>query len=162
VVVISEGAGADFLAKAVDDERLSNLVLPPFQPYERLPEVLASADVLVAILEADAGTFAIPSKVLTYLCAGRPVLAAIPPENLAARTIARSGAGVIVDPNDADTFVADATRLLSDSVRRKRLGDAARTYARAAFDIGTVADRFEDILEDAWQSHQARPGQARW
>ena len=40
--------------------------------------MLASADVLVALLETDAGAFSVPSKVLTSLSAGRPILAAIP------------------------------------------------------------------------------------
>ena len=49
-----------------------------FQPFEVLPDVLGSADVLVAILEPDAGVFSVPSKVLSYFCAGRPVLLAVP------------------------------------------------------------------------------------
>jgi colanic acid biosynthesis glycosyl transferase WcaI len=150
VVVISEGVGADVLARAVRDERLSNLILLRFQPYERLPEVLASADVLVAILEPEAGVFAIPSKVLTYLSAGRPLLAAIPSENLAAKTIVRSGSGVVVDPRDPEAFVAAAAWLLGDSVGRKRHGRSARAYAEARFDIRSIGDRFEAILKDAW------------
>jgi colanic acid biosynthesis glycosyl transferase WcaI len=157
VVVISEGVGAEFLANAVDDEQLSNLLVLGFQPYERLPEVLASADVLLAILEADAGVYAIPSKVLTYLCAGRPVLAGIPPDNLAARTIALSGGGVVVDPRDSEAFVAAARELLGDPVRRNRLGESARTYADATFHIRNVGDRFEQILEREWLSRQVRP-----
>ena len=71
------------------DDPAPALMLLPFQPYEVLPEVLASADVLIAILEPDAGVFSVPSKVLSYHCAGRPILAAIPAENLAARIIER-------------------------------------------------------------------------
>jgi colanic acid biosynthesis glycosyl transferase WcaI len=157
VVVISEGVGADLLTEAVAREGFANLVLLGFQPYERLAEVLATADVLVAILEPGAGVFAIPSKVLTYLCAGRPVLGAIPPENLAAQTIVRSGGGVVIDPRDADAFAAAARELLRDSVRRKRLGESARAYAEATFDIRNVGDRFERILERAWLAGQVRP-----
>jgi colanic acid biosynthesis glycosyl transferase WcaI len=149
VVVVSEGVGGNLLARAAADEKLSNLVVLGFQPYERLPEVLASADVLLAILERDAGVFAIPSKVLTYLCAGRPLLGAVPPGNLAARTIERSGGGVVVDPRDADAFVAAAADLLGDAVRRTRLGERARTYAEDTFGIGSIGDGFEEILEDA-------------
>jgi colanic acid biosynthesis glycosyl transferase WcaI len=150
VVVISEGVGADVLARAAADERLSNLILLDFQPYEDLPEVLASADVLVAILEPEAGVFAIPSKVLTYLCAGRPLLGAIPSENLAAKTIIRSGGGVVVDPRDPEALTSAAGRLLSDSVGRKRHGQAARAYAEARFEIARIGDRFEAILKGAW------------
>jgi colanic acid biosynthesis glycosyl transferase WcaI len=155
VVVVSEGVGAEFVARAVADEELSNVVLLGFQPYERMPEVLASADVLVAILEADAGAFAIPSKVLTYLCAARAIVGAIPLENLAARTISRSGGGYVVDPHDAGAFVAAAADLLDDPGRRNRLGDTARGYAEATFDSATVADRFEEILGGAWRAGNA-------
>jgi colanic acid biosynthesis glycosyl transferase WcaI len=146
VVVISEGVGADFLADAAVDEKLSNLVVLGFQPYERLPEVLATADVLVGILEVDAGAFAIPSKVLTYLCAERAVLGAIPSENLAAKTIGQSRGGVVVDPGSPQALVDAARRLLDDGAWRKRCGKNARAYAEAAFDIEKVADRFAVIL----------------
>ena len=75
-----------------------------FQPFESLPDVLGSADVLVAILEPDAGVFCVPSKVLSYLCAGRPVLLAVPLENLVSRIVKNEGAGLGVDPLDVDGF----------------------------------------------------------
>ena len=122
------------------------LRLLPYQPYERLPEVLASADVLVAVLEPEAGAFSVPSKVLTYLCAGRPLLGALPADNLAARVIARSGGGIVVPPRDPRALVAAAEELLADSGWRAELGRAARSYAETAFDLGRIADRFELVL----------------
>ena len=49
------------------------------------------------MIEADAGKFAVPSKVPSYMCAGRPILLAAPKENLAARTVARANAGIVVE-----------------------------------------------------------------
>ena len=100
VVVVSEGRGADWLRRRREEERLSNLRLLPFQPYADLPDVLASGDVLLTLLEADAGAFSVPSKVLSYLCAGRALLAAVPSDNLAAEVVRRSGGGVLVEPGD--------------------------------------------------------------
>ena len=108
--------------------------------------MLASADVLVAILEPDAGIFSVPSKVLSYLCAGRAVLAAMPVENLAARIIAREDAGRVADPADAESFVARARELLADGALRARLGANARAYAEDRFRIADIGDRFERIL----------------
>lgn len=144
VVVISEGVGADWLSEHGGDEPALRLL--PYQPYDRLPEVLASGDVLLVLLEPDAGAFSVPSKVLSYLCAGRPQLASVPPANLAARVIERSGGGVAVPPKDSSAFVAEAERLHSDVDRRHELGRRARAYAETAFDIEAIADRFEDVL----------------
>lgn len=149
VVVVSEGAGATWLAKERDRLGLDNLVLLPYQPFEQLPEVLASADVLVALLDPAAGVFSVPSKILTYLCAGRPILAALPGSNLGARTIERSGGGVVVAPDDPEAMVQVAEQLLGDEARRARMGGAARAYAERTFDIERITDRFERILSEA-------------
>lgn len=146
VVVVSEGEGAEWLAAEGGRRRLGNLRVLPFQPADRLPDVLGSADVLVALLEADAGAFSVPSKVLTYLCAGRPVLGSLPPDNLAARIVAEAGAGSVVAPGDPEAFAEAGRRLLVDPERRATLGRGARRYAEETFDIGAIADRFEGIF----------------
>ncbi len=147
VVVVSEGLGADWLrahAAGVD-----NFLLLPYQPFERLPEVTATGDVLVALLEADAGAFSVPSKILTYLCAGRPILAAVPYQNLATRVLARADAGVAVPPEDAPGFYAAASALAASAERRTRLGNNALDYAAKTFDIRAIGERFEAILARA-------------
>ena len=84
VVVVSEGLGAERLQALLKARPLDNLHLLPFQPWETLPDVLGAADVLMVLLEASAGAFSVPSKILTCLCAGRPILAAVPEANLGA------------------------------------------------------------------------------
>jgi glycosyltransferase involved in cell wall biosynthesis len=145
VAVVSEGPGADWLAERARDEPALRLL--PYQPYDLLPEVLASADVLVAVLEPEAGAFSVPSKVLTYLCIARPLLVSVPADNLAARVVEQSGGGVVVRPGDTQAFLAAAETLLSDHGLRAELGGRARAYAEASFGGGAIADRFEAVLE---------------
>jgi glycosyltransferase involved in cell wall biosynthesis len=146
VVVVSEGLGAQWLTDEKARRGLDNLTVLPFQPYARVPDMLASADVLVSILEPDAGAFSVPSKVLAYLCAGRPVLAAIPADNQAARLIGDGGLGLVADPGDTAGFVAAARRLMDDATLRAEMGARARAHAERAFDIGAIGERFEKIL----------------
>jgi putative colanic acid biosynthesis glycosyltransferase WcaI len=162
IVVVSEGLGAEWLDRRRSEQKLKNIQLLPFQPYAVLPDVLASGDILLAILEADAGVFSVPSKVLSYLCAGRPLLAAIPADNLAATVVRRSGGGIVVDPHDTDDFVAGARRLLGDEKFRAELGKRARRHAETTFDIARIADRFEAVLEGLrpqWSANQIVPRQ---
>jgi colanic acid biosynthesis glycosyl transferase WcaI len=162
IVVVSEGLGAEWLDRRRSEQKLKNIQLLPFQPYAVLPDVFASGDILLAILEADAGVFSVPSKVLSYLCAGRPLLAAIPTDNLAATVVRRSEGGIVVDPHDTDGFVAGARRLLGDEKFRGELGKRARRHAETTFDIARIADRFEAVLEGfrpQYSANQVVPGQ---
>lgn len=140
VVVVSEGAGADHLL--AEEPKPANLFVLPFQSYEVLPHMLASADVVLTILKGTAGVFSVPSKLLTYLCAGRPVVAAVPRVNLAARLVDESGGGVVVDPDRPDDLVAAVAELLPDVERRRQMSKQGRQYAEAHFDIRRIADRF--------------------
>lgn len=146
VVVISEGPGANWLARRKREEGLDNLVLLPFQPFEDMPEVLASADVLMALLEKDAGVFAVPSKVLTYLCARRPLLLAVPPENLSARIVRDNRAGVTSSPEDAEAFNRAGRDLLANSALCEQLAENGRAYAEKTFNPHLIANRFETIM----------------
>jgi glycosyltransferase involved in cell wall biosynthesis len=116
--------------------------------------VLATADVLIALLEPDASEFSVPSKVLTYLTAGRPILAAMPPDNLAARTVLRAAAGQVVHPGDHQALAVAAASLLDDVEGRRRMAASGRAYAEATFGIGPIADRFEAVVDAARIGHR--------
>lgn len=146
LVIITEGLGAAYLKEKKAVYELDNLILMPFQTYENLPQVLASADILVAILEFDAGIFAVPSKVFTYMCAKKPLLLAVPSENLAARIVQESQAGIIVPPDEPEQFVEAAVRLEKDANLRRYFAGNGRAYAERTFDIQRIADRFEKII----------------
>jgi glycosyltransferase involved in cell wall biosynthesis len=149
VVVISEGIGAGHLAEAKARLGLDNLILLPFQKFEDMPDVLGSADVLISILEKDAGVFAVPSKVLTYLCAARPILAAMPEQNLAARIIRDNGAGLSAAPDDVPAFIDAARHLVAYPSLRADMARRGRAYAERTFDVQQIATRFEALLAGA-------------
>ena len=146
VVVISEGPGIEYIKRKKEREALDNIVTINFQPYEMLPQVLATADVLIATLEPDASIFAVPSKVLTYLCAKRPLLLSVPENNLAARIVTRNNAGIVVSPSDTEGFIRAAERLVIDEKYRITLATNARSYAERTFDIKTICDKFEHVI----------------
>lgn len=151
VAVVGQGLGTQQL----EFQRPAALNLLPLQPAERLPEVLASGDVLVATIERDAGSFAVPSKVQSYLCAGRPILLAAPATNLAARIVSKANAGIVVEPEDETGFIEAAARLRTDPALRAQFGANGRAYAEKTFDLKTITDRFERVFE------AARRGRAR-
>ena len=117
-------------------------MLLDFQPYEDLPNVMASADVLVAILEPDASRFSVPSKVLTYLCSSRAIVGVLPPDNSVAEILTAHGAGLVIDPADRLEVAAQVVQLLNEDDVCRAMGQAGRRYAERVFSPETAADRF--------------------
>jgi colanic acid biosynthesis glycosyl transferase WcaI len=146
IVIVSEGMGAEWLKRESAAAKLGNLRIMPYQPFAELPSVLASGDVLVGILEEEAGVFSVPSKTLSYLCAARPLLLAVPRENLAARITREQGAGITVAPKDMEGFLAAASFLHASPDECLEFGAKARAYAEATFPIEKTASTFEKIL----------------
>jgi glycosyltransferase involved in cell wall biosynthesis len=147
VLVLSQGPGADYLREQARHRGLNNLLVQDYEPFHQMANVLGAADVLTAVLEPDAGAFSVPSKVLAYMCAGRPLLTAMPLENLASRIVLREGAGLVVAPDDIDGFVQAGRGLIEDSTLRQVMGANARAYAESTFDIESITDRFEQVLK---------------
>lgn len=142
VVVVSQGPGADFLQA----HPRPNLLILPFQPYEEYPSVLASADVLLAVLEEHAGAYSVPSKILSYLCAGRPTLLAAPAANQAARLLTEQAAGLVTDPGRPEEFCTEAEFLRNNPDQCHQFGQNARRYAENSFDLGKIGACFLEIL----------------
>lgn len=144
LIVVAGGTGADWLRENAHAVRKDVLTLLPFQPYERISEVLGSSDVLVALLDSEAGTFAVPSKILCYLCAGRPLILAAPRDNHAASVVEQAGAGVVVSPDRAEELLNAAKSLIENAELRARCASNARAHANRSFNIASIADRFLD------------------
>lgn len=142
VHVFSEGE----VAAKVAGQGLANLFVHSWVPFADLPKMLSGADILVAVIEPEAGVYSVPSKVLTYLGIGRPILASVPGENLAAKLIGGNEAGYIALPGDDELLIARAKELAANPRMRQLLGDNGRAYAARAFNINAIADRFEAII----------------
>ena len=70
-----------------------------------------------------------PSKVLTLLAAGKPVIASVTGGSAVANVIAGAGAGMVVPPEDGDALVAAIEALRRDTPLRAGMGAAGRAYA---------------------------------
>jgi len=147
IVVVSQGMGRQWLEEHRGDN--PKLILMDFQPYEQLPDMLGTADVLVAILEKDASRYSVPSKVLNYLCAGRPVLALLPSDNAVAEIVRSAEAGIVVPPGGELKACEALDQLLSDEELRTTMAANGRDYATRVFDVEKIGDSFERVVYEA-------------
>lgn len=161
LTVVSEGPAMDVLRDEAArlDVRISLL---PFQPYDRLSEVLGAGDVLVVLLDHSAGEFSVPSKTLSYLCAGRPILGLMPTDNPAAGLLTRVD-GCVLPPDEESLAEAAAWvgSVLSDPDKQADLSHRARRLAEQEFALEACADRFEELLDSVTSNQVSTGSRAR-
>jgi glycosyltransferase involved in cell wall biosynthesis len=98
------------------------------------------------VLEEQAGAYSVPSKTLSYLCAGRPVLLSAPAANQAARLLLENRAGRVTPPGQPAAFCAAARALRENPDECHISGQNARQYAEKTFDLGKIGEHFLKII----------------
>ena len=144
-VINGDGAARKSLQDKAKNENIDNVHFADYQPIERLSEVLASGDIHVVPLKTGLASVSVPSKMYSILSAGRPVLAAIDSNTEIPRTLAESGAGIAVAPDNEADFVSALQILISDGVKRNEMGALGRTWVEHHASAGAVAKRYEAI-----------------
>lgn len=158
LVFVINGGGSALEGLRAQAAGLANLRFVPMQPRERLPEVLAAADLHLVPLRRGLARSSVPSKLYSILAAGRPVLASVDAGTEVATTIERAGAGVSVPPEDPDAFCAALDALLDDPSRRGSMGAAGRSFVEGWVSPAAVGAAYERLFESVSQRRRARRG----
>lgn len=142
-VLVGEGPVREALQARIDREGIRRVRLVPAQPRERIPALLAAADVAVATLGMRLQG-AVPSKIYEAMASARPLL--LIAEGEAARRVERAECGLTVRPGDLDGAREAWIRLATDSDLRARLGAAGRRAAETTYDRARIAERLDRFL----------------
>lgn len=142
-VLVGEGPVREALQARIDREKIHRVRLLPAQPRERIPALLAAADVAVATLGMKLQG-AVPSKIYEAMASERPLL--LIAEGEAARRVERAECGLTVSPGDLDGARNAWIRLAADPELRARLGAAGRRAAETTYDRARIAERLDRFL----------------
>lgn len=158
-VLVGEGELKPALERSILENRLMDVVKTlPLQPEAEMPDMFSAADVLfLGQLKGIKGS-AIPSKLLTYMAAGRPILAAIHPMSEAAILMREAQAGFIVPPEDPQRLADAVRKLLASPDNLDAIGQRNRAFAEKHFDQSVVNAAQEavliEVLEGTSTMHQ--------
>ena len=142
--IVGFGVGIDYIKDNSSD--IENINILPIQPFSDLSNVLASADILVAVIEEDAGQFSVPSKILNYMCAGKPIVLSAHQSNLATKIINDANAGICVMSNDYTGFNEAITKIKNNREMSTDFSNNSRKYAENNFNIKIITQKFEDLI----------------
>jgi glycosyltransferase involved in cell wall biosynthesis len=133
-------------------EGLDGITLIGAVPHERVPAILAAADIGVAPFDIAAHPSLAhefhwsPLKIFEYMASGLPVAA--PRIERLAHIVRNGSDGVLYDAADPDGL-ANALDVLAVPASRRTFGAAARARAVAEFSWSSHCRRLADAIEDA-------------
>ena len=124
--IVGDGIEKENLKSRVKEYGLKNVRFLEMQPKSVYPYVVASSDVGLVTLNSRVRTPVVPSKILSLMAAGRPVLASMPLDGDAPKLIRKSGCGICIGPEDPELlaekilFLADNPDICADFSRQGR------------------------------------------
>lgn len=119
----------------------------PFQPREALGRVQNCATVSLVSLSPGKGIFSVPSKVLGYMAAGKPVVASVDPSSETARLVRDSGCGEVVPAGDASALAARVRALVDDALSREAAGLRGRRYLEGRYTRQAVCVQYQRLID---------------
>ncbi len=148
IVCLGEGIRKNAMLEACELRHLDNIRILPFQPRDRVAEVHSSANVLLLTMHPNSSDASVPSKLISYMAAGRPVICSAPPRTSGSQVVVQSGAGLITEPGDA-IAIADAIEYLSSHRSEAEcMGANARTYFEKHMTLDHAHRRFSMLLQE--------------
>jgi colanic acid biosynthesis glycosyl transferase WcaI len=145
-LLVGQGEERSALERYVEEQNLTSVKLLPLQPAESLAEMYCAADVLVLNQRAAVVDSVIPSKLLTYMAAGRAVIAAVSNKSETSQYINRAKCGVIVQPENPAALAEAVLSLKQAYDLRHKLGANGRTYVEENFTKQKILQEYEVLL----------------
>lgn len=145
-VINGGGAGKSGLERRA--KGLNNVVFVDIQPIERLPEVLAAADLHLVLLKRGLARSSVPSKTYSILAAGRPLIASVDSGSEVARVVERAGAGLAVPPEDPEAFTKAVRSLHERRDVLPAMGAGGRAFVEKWASPAAVAKQYADLFTE--------------
>ncbi|WP_180128954.1 glycosyltransferase family 4 protein [Rhodoferax sp. BLA1] len=152
--LVGSGSMADLVCRSIAENKLPNVTMIGRMPAEDMPLIFSKASVLLLTLRDEpALSSTIPSKLQSYLAAGRPVIASCNGE--AASVVAKANAGLACPAGDA-TALADAVLKLFQMTpeERSRLGENGRAYFEAHYRLQSRITELVTHIQDVIARYQ--------
>jgi colanic acid biosynthesis glycosyl transferase WcaI len=146
IVIVGASKALSKLERYCQQYDADNVKLISFQPRQKLPEMLAAADVGLVVQRKNVLDFNMPSKIQVLLASGRAIIASVPDRGTAARAIEKSGGGIVVAPEDPQALAAAIEKLYIDRELVASLGQAGREYAETYYSFESALDKYEKLF----------------
>jgi len=154
--IVGDGIEKSTMLERANKKGLNNIRFLPMQPKEVYPWVLAASDVQLVTLNKRVKTPVVPSKILSIMAAGRPLIGSMPLEGDAPRLIKEANCGLCVGPESGPEIAKAVLELKNNHDLREELSTSGRSYVVENLSLKKLVSRLEEIFERAIEQKQKK------
>ena len=142
---IGDGAKRRCLMERVKNENIEQVSFLPFQPVGKFIQILVSSDACLVTIGKGLENLALPSRIFTFMSAGKPIITIMNPEADVAKIIRENNCGWNVQTSDElAELILD---LLKDPIELKQKGKQARKTYLNQFRRDKLIKQYAQLLK---------------
>jgi len=146
-LVMGEGADKEQIKLEIERKQLKNVVLHDAVDRALVPRYIAASDICLVLLKnSDFFRTLVPTKMLEFMAAGRPVILNL--EGQAQQILEKAKAGRCVAPGDPQALAEAIRSLAGNRELREQYGVNGRAYIQQYLSRRALAELYISILED--------------
>ncbi|MHC4142207.1 MAG: glycosyltransferase family 4 protein [Planctomycetota bacterium] len=149
LVFIGAGGRRDWIAEQIEQRNLTNTLLLPYQPFERLPESLTACDASLVTIQEGVEGISYPSKLYASLAVGQPILAISEPGSELYDQVIGNDVGYWFELGDAEGLADRIRKMMRDPRGCKRMGRRARELFEREYTRDASAAKYKKVLRQA-------------
>ncbi|MBQ3053601.1 MAG: glycosyltransferase family 4 protein [Clostridia bacterium] len=128
IILVGNGAAKEHVKERIEKEKICNVYMIPFQPYDKISQVFSLGDCGLIISKAGVGNNSVPSKTWSIMSAKRPVLASFDKGYEFDRVITEANCGICVQADDKDALKNAILQMYKNRENLKIYGENGRKY----------------------------------
>ncbi len=143
--IVGDGVEKPRLMKKANG--MKNVRFLPMLSKEEYLSLLHASDVCLVTLRSEVKTPVVPSKILSIMAAGRPVVAALPLGGDAPLLIEEAECGICVEPGSPPKLAAAIRQVFERRDLAEKFARNGRRFAEHDLSLEVCVDRYEEVFD---------------
>lgn len=147
IVIFGEGTEKEKILNRINDLKLTNIKIFPYEPAENISYVYSLGDISTVLTKAGVGKSAFPSKTLSIIACGTPLIASFDRDSDLCKLIEKEKLGYCAEPENADILCEKILNFYNNKELLKECSINCRNIAKTKFSKEVLVRKKADIIE---------------
>ena len=168
LVLVGGGGKKTLIEEQIKENNLTNVVMLPYQPFEKLNDSLNACDASLVTIAKGIEGISFPSKLYTSLAVGKAIVSLSEDWSELREIVEGTNCGVWSSLGDAEGLAQKLRTLIHDKAKTAEMGENARKVFEKGYTRQVCAAKYAEVLRladpqfDADETLERRKKLAAW